>query len=121
MEEETQELAFAGTDAIIILCLYGVAMILIGWWSGRGKQLGKSVSDYYLAGRNLGVITLFFTLYATQYSGNTVVGYAPQAYREGFSWLQSIPFFILIIGVYLLFAPRLYVIGKKQNFITPTD
>ncbi|MCI2264513.1 sodium:solute symporter family protein [Sediminivirga luteola] len=121
MEEETQELAFAGTDAIVILCLYGVAMILIGWWSGRGKQLGKSVSDYYLAGRNLGVITLFFTLYATQYSGNTVVGYAPQAYREGFSWLQSIPFFTLIIGVYLLFAPRLYVIGKKQNFITPTD
>ncbi len=115
------QLAFAGPDAIIILSLYAVAMVAIGYFSGRGKSLGKSVSEYYLAGRNLGLITLFFTLYATQYSGNTVVGYAPQAYREGFSWLQSIPFFTLIIGIYLLFAPRLYVVGKQRRFVTPTD
>ncbi|GAA1178741.1 MULTISPECIES: sodium:solute symporter family protein [Nesterenkonia] len=123
MDDETMDaqLAFAGADAIIILCLYAAAMILIGWLCGRGKGLGRSVSEYYLAGRNLGVITLFFTLYATQYSGNTVVGYAPQAYREGFSWLQSIPFFTVIIGIYLLFAPRLYAVGKKRGFVTPTD
>lgn len=123
MDDETmdEQLSFAGADAIIILCLYAAAMILIGYMSGRGKAVGKSVSDYYLASRNLGIITLFFTLYATQYSGNTVVGYAPQAYREGFSWLQSIPFFTLIIGVYLLFAPRLYAVGKRENFVTPTD
>lgn len=116
-----QQLAFAGPDAIIILSLYALAMLVIGYLSGRGKSVGKSVSEYYLAGRNLGLITLFFTLYATQYSGNTVIGYAPQAYREGFSWLQSIPFFTLVIGVYLLFAPRLYVVGKRENFVTPTD
>ena len=123
IDEETMDesLTFAGADAIIILGLYALAMILIGYFSGRGKALGKSVSDYYLASRNLGIITLFFTLYATQYSGNTVVGYAPQAYREGFSWLQSIPFFTLIIGVYLLFAPRLYAVGKRESFVTPTD
>ncbi|MBB6449996.1 SSS family transporter [Geomicrobium halophilum] len=116
-----EDLRFAGLDAIIILSTYAVLMIVIGWLAGRGKKIGKSVSDYYLAGRNLGLITLFFTLYATQYSGNTIVGYAPQAYREGFSWMQSVPFFTLIIGVYLLFAPRLYVIAKKANFVTPTD
>ncbi|WP_255343336.1 sodium:solute symporter [Geomicrobium sp. JCM 19038] len=96
-------------------------MIVIGWIAGRGKKLGKSVGEYYLAGRNLGFITLFFTLYATQYSGNTIVGYAPTAYREGFSWLQSIPFMTAIIGVYLIFAPRLYVIAKRAKFVTPTD
>ncbi|WP_257958469.1 sodium:solute symporter family protein [Bacillus sp. V3-13] len=79
------------------------------------------MSNYYLAGRNLGFIALFFTLYATQYSGNTIVGYAPTAYRTGFSWLQSISFTTVIIGIYLLFAPRLYVISKRQNFVTPTD
>ncbi|GAA3068079.1 MULTISPECIES: sodium:solute symporter family protein [Actinomycetes] len=123
MDDETMDtqLAFAGADAIIILCLYAAAMITVGWMCGRGKGLGKSVSEYYLAGRNLGFITLFFTLYATQYSGNTVVGYAPQAFREGFSWLQSIPFFTVIIGVYLLFAPRLYAVGRSRGFVTPTD
>ncbi|GAK03652.1 LOW QUALITY PROTEIN: hypothetical protein JCM19037_1991 [Geomicrobium sp. JCM 19037] len=114
-------LQFGGTDALIILSAYAVLMIVIGWLAGRGKKLGKSVGDYYLAGRNLGFITLFFTLYATQYSGNTIVGYAPTAYREGFSWIQSVPFMTAIIGVYLIFAPRLYVIAKRAKFVTPTD
>lgn len=115
-------LTFSGTDGIIILVVYALIMLLIGYWSGRGeKDLHNSLSGYYLAGKNLGIIALFFTLYATQYSGNTVVGYAPTAYRTGFSWLQSVPFMTIIIGVYLLFAPRLYVISKRENFVTPTD
>ncbi|QDI91921.1 sodium:solute symporter family protein [Salicibibacter halophilus] len=116
-----EDLRFAGIDAVIILSAYAVLMIVIGYFAGRGKKVGKSVSSYYLAGRDLGIIVLFFTLFATQYSGNTVVGYAPQAYREGFSWVQSIPFMTLIIGIYLLFAPRLYAIAKREKFLTPTD
>lgn len=116
------DLTFAGADGIIILSVFAVVMLLIGYLSGRGdKNLHQSLSGYYLAGRNLGFIALFFTLYATQYSGNTIVGYAPAAYRTGFSWLQSISFMTIIIGIYLLFAPRLYVIAKRKNFVTPTD
>ena len=116
------DLVFAGVDGVIILALYALIMLLIGYYSGRGnKNLQDSLSNYYLAGKNLGFIALFFTLYATQYSGNTIVGYAPTAYRSGFVWLQSISFMTIIIGVYLLFAPRLYVISKKRNFVTPTD
>lgn len=114
-------LTFSGVDGIIILSLYAIVMLLVGWLAGRGKKLSESLSDYYLAGKGLGIIALFFTLYATQYSGNTVIGYAPTAYRDGFSWIQSIPFMTLVIGIYLLFAPRLYAISKRANFITPTD
>ncbi|MFB4163867.1 sodium:solute symporter [Alteribacillus sp. JSM 102045] len=115
------DLTFSGLDGIIILSVYAAVMLLIGWLAGRGKKLSQSLADYYLAGKNLGIIALFFTLYATQYSGNTIVGYAPTAYRDGFSWLQSIPFMTIIVGIYILFAPRLYAISKRANFITPTD
>ncbi|WP_339148018.1 MULTISPECIES: sodium:solute symporter family protein [unclassified Sutcliffiella] len=115
------DLAFSGTDGIIILSVFAIIMLLIGYLSGRGSKLNESLAGYYLAGRNLGFIALFFTLYATQYSGNTIVGYAPSAYRTGFSWLQSISFMTIIIGAYLLFAPRLYVIAKRRKFVTPTD
>jgi solute:Na+ symporter, SSS family len=116
------DLIFAGMDGIIILSVFAIVMLVIGYLSGRGeKNLHHSLSGYYLAGKNLGFIALFFTLYATQYSGNTIVGYAPSAYRTGFSWLQSVSFMTIIIGVYLLFAPRLYVVSKRQNFVTPTD
>ena len=116
------DLAFAGTSGIIIIVAYGLLMLGIGVITYfQHKNVHQSHKEYYLGGGSLSVFVLFFTFYATQYSGNTVVGYAPTAYRLGFEWLQSITFFILIIVGYLLFAPRLYVLGKKYNFITPSD
>lgn len=115
-------LVFAGVSGIIILVAYACIMLLIGFLAGRAQpNVGSSMSSYFLAGKGLGFIALFFTLYATQYSGNTVIGYAPAAYRQGFPWIQSVMFMTLIIGVYLLFAPRLYAISKRENFITPVD
>lgn len=115
-------LNFAGVSGIAILAAYAAIMLLIGYLAGRGQPaVGSSVSSYFLAGKSLGIVALFFTLYATQYSGNTVVGYAPAAYRQGFPWWQSVMFFTFIVAVYLLFAPRLYAISKKRSFVTPVD
>ncbi len=116
------ELSFGGVSGIVVLVAYAAIMLLIGYFAGRGQpNVRDSVKSYYLAGSGLGFVALFFTLYATQYSGNTVVGYAPTAYRMGFPWLQSIMFMTFIVGIYLLFAPRLYAISKREEFITPAD
>lgn len=117
-----ENLAFGGISGIVILITYAAIMLLIGFLAGRGQPgVGDNMSSYFLAGKGLGIVALFFTLYATQYSGNTLVGYAPAAYRQGFPWWQSVMFFTFIVAVYLLFAPRLYAISKKENFITPVD
>lgn len=116
------ELSFAGPDGIVVLLAYAVLMLVIGYFAGRRRDSGgHDLKGHYLAGGNLGVLVLFFTLYATQYSGNTVIGYAPQAFREGFPWWQSVTFFSMIIAGYMLFAPRLYVLAKRHSFVTPTD
>ncbi|WP_188456235.1 sodium:solute symporter family protein [Virgibacillus oceani] len=117
-----QDLAFGGWSGILIMIVYGLIMLLIGFLTFlKNKNVRESNDEYYLGGRGLSVMVLFFTFYATQYSGNTIIGYAPTGYRMGFEWLQSVTFMILVIGGYLLFAPRLYVLGKKFKFITPTD
>lgn len=113
-------LTFSGTSGVLVLAAYAVIMLGIGWWAGRSTT-SSSARSYYLSGGGLGFVALFFTLYATQYSGNSIVGYAPEAYRSGFSWWQSVPFMIAVIATYLLFAPRLYVVAKREGFITPTD
>ncbi|QVQ53988.1 sodium:solute symporter family protein [Spiractinospora alimapuensis] len=116
------DLTFAGPPGVIVLVAYGAAMLGIGWWVSRTRVgVRDSMQSYYLAGRHLGIIVLFFTLYATQYSGNNIVGYAPSAYRLGFEWWQSVMFMTVIIGGYLLFAPRLQRIARRERFLTPTD
>ena len=117
-----ENLNFGGVSGIVILVGYAAMMLLIGYLAGRKQPaVGESMSSYFLAGKGLGFVALFFTLYATQYSGNTVVGYAPAAYRLGFPWWQSVMFFTFIVAVYLLFAPRLYAISKREDFLTPVD
>ncbi|MCP3026546.1 sodium:solute symporter [Halobacillus sp. A5] len=116
------ELAFSGWSGILILVIYGFIMLGVGIVTYlRNKGIHQSLEEYYLGGRGLGVMVLFFTFFATQYSGNTVVGYPPSAYRQGFEYLVSVPFFIMIIVAYLLFAPRLYSMGKKYKLVTPAQ
>ncbi|WP_110670699.1 sodium:solute symporter family protein [Salinicola halophilus] len=116
------ELAFGGGSGILVLLLYGGLMLAVGLFAYlRNRGVRESLDEYYLGGRGLGVMVLFFTFFATQYSGNTVVGYPPTAYRLGYQYLVSVPFFIMIIMVYLLFAPRLYALGRRFSLLTPVD
>ena len=67
--------ALLSTEGTLILCAYILTLLGIGWL-GRKAQKEKSLADFYLAGRGMGFFVLFLTLYATQYSGNTLVGFA---------------------------------------------
>lgn len=115
-------LVFAGWQGVVILLVYGLIMLGIGYYVyRRNRNIHESMDEYYLGGRSLGLLVLFFTLFATQYSGNTIIGYPATAYRMGYAWLISVPFMISIIAGYLLFAPRLYALSRKHKFLTPSD
>ena len=64
---------------------------------------------------------LLLSLYATQYSGNTVVGYPAEASRLGFAWIMSVSFMMAIVVGYLLYAPKLRRLSKDRGFVTPGD
>ncbi len=105
---------------LIFISIYLLSLIIIGYLGKRASK-EQSLNDFYLAGRNMGVFVLFLTLYATQYSGNTLIGFAGQAYRQGFTALVSVTFMISVIGAYLIFAPKLYRLSREFNFITIGD
>jgi SSS family solute:Na+ symporter len=99
------------------LVCYLLGLLIIGW---IGKRLSRepSLSDFFLAGRRLGLLTLFLTLYATQYSGNTLVGMAANAYRQGFTFVVSVTFMVRVIAVYWLYAPRLQRLSARKAYRT---
>ena len=55
------------TGGIIFMGFYLFSLIGVGL-AGRYARKENSMSDFYLAGRGMGVFVLFLTLYATQYS-----------------------------------------------------
>ncbi|RMF66267.1 MAG: sodium:solute symporter family protein [Calditrichaeota bacterium] len=109
-----------GVPAALFVFGYLLFMLLVGYVARR-KQRGESLDEFYLAGKNLGTFVLLLTLYATQYSGNTLLGYPGEAFRLGFAWVMSVGFMMAIVVVYLIFAPRLYRLSRRHGFVTPGD
>jgi SSS family solute:Na+ symporter/sodium/pantothenate symporter len=109
-----------GTGAMIFIAIYLLSMVWIGWL-GRQAREENSMRDHFIGGSGVGFFVLLLTLYATQYSGNTILGFSGKASRVGFSWLASVHFMTAIVVTYLILAPKLFTLAKKHVFITPTD
>jgi|TARA_B100000315_G_scaffold260524_1_gene322584 SSS family transporter len=109
-----------GTAPIVVLVLYLFVMIGIGW-IGKVSSKEKSLRDFYLGGSSFGVFVLFLTLFATQYSGNTMLGFAGRSYREGGTYVVSIMFMVLTITMISLYGPRLFRLSRAFGYITPAD
>ncbi len=109
-----------GIAPIVVLALYLVLMVGIGWL-GRISSKEKSLRDFYLGGSSFGVFVLFLTLFATQYSGNTMLGFAGRSYRQGGTYVVSVMFMVLTISIISLYGPRLFRLSRKFGYITPAD
>ena len=116
----SSELLPLSAAEIVFIILYLLGLLLVGFFGWRAKQT-NTLQDFFLGGQSTGLFVLVLTLYATQYSGNTLFGFTGKTYRVGYSWAVSIQFMMAIVVVYLLFAPRLFGISRKQGFITPSD
>ena len=109
-----------GFDLLFWCTLYVVLLVVIGTM-GRRARRDSSMSDFFLGGRSMGFVVLVFTLFATQYSGNSLSGFPGQTYREGLSYFMSVTFMVAIVAGYTLFAPRLFALSRRRAYITPTD
>ena len=105
---------------IAALAVYLVVLACVAEFARRSRA-DDSPSDHFLAGRQLGTFVLFLTLYATAYSGNSLLGYPGRAYRSGFSFIMATGFMMSIIVVFHALAPRLRAAAVAHGFITPGD
>lgn len=109
-----------GPLAYAFIGAYLLSLIGIGWL-GRRARKENSLKDFYLAGPGVGFVVLLLTLYATQYSGNTLFAFTSRGYEQGYLWLTSVQFMTAILVGFLIFAPKLYRLARKHGFVTPTD
>ena len=109
-----------GDGALLVMAIYLAVMLGIGWL-GKVSSKERSLRDFYLGGSSFGVAVLFLTLFATQYSGNTLLGFAGRSYQQGGTYIVSVTFMILVITVMMIYAPRLFRLARRFGYITPVD
>ncbi len=107
-------------QGLVALGLYIVFVLVIAEWANRAKRR-ESPGEHFLGGRDLGVFVLFLTLYATAYSGNSLLAYPGRAYVSGFSFIMSTGFMMSIIVVFHALAPKLRPLAVRHRFVTPGD
>lgn len=74
---------------LLAIALYMLAQFALGVWVSRRVH---SESDYILAGRSLGYTLTTFSIFATWFGAETIVGSAGRAYRDGVSFGSAEPF-----------------------------
>ncbi|HEY0671756.1 MAG TPA: sodium:solute symporter family protein [Longimicrobiales bacterium] len=77
------------TTALYFVLLYMLLQLGIGVWISRRI---RSEADYLIAGRSLGYTLATFSIFATWFGAETVVGSAGNAYRDGVSLGSAEPF-----------------------------
>ncbi len=109
-----------GTAGVIALGVYLLGLVAVAE-AARRARIDTTPADHFLAARGLGTFVLFLTLYATAYSGNSLLGYPGEAYRRGFSWIMATGFMMSIIVVFHALAPKLRPLAVRHGFVTPGD
>ena len=77
------------TPALLAVLAYLSIQLAIGVWVSRRI---RTEADYLVAGRKLGYGLTTFSIFATWFGAETVVGSAGTAYREGVSLASAEPF-----------------------------
>lgn len=92
---------------LVAITLYMLLQFGIGVWVSRRI---RTESDYILAGRSLGYTLTTFSIFATWFGAETVVGSAGRAYREGVSLGSAEPFgyALCLVLMGLIFAGPLW-------------
>lgn len=109
-----------GLGAWLFISVYVSSLLFFGWFGYRAR-VANTMRDFYIAGSGFGFVVLVLTLYATQYSGNTLFGFTGMTYRIGYAWIMSVHFMLAIVVFYAVFALRLHRISQKNGYVTPGD
>ncbi len=110
---------YRGIATASAVALYLAFCIAIGVWSGRRS---KTSLDFFMAGRNLGVILTSLAIFSTSMSGVSFVGGPGLVYSMGMSsmWILASAVSGGLVS-YLLVAKRLRLFAELRSCVSLPD
>ena len=98
---------------VIVVGIYLVIIAVIGSVAyTRGKS---NTEDFFLAGRSVGGLVFFLSIFATTMTAFAILGSSGQAYRQGigiYGLMASSSGFVIPLTIFFI-GTRLWALGKK--------
>ena len=106
--------------ALGTIAVYMLVILALGY---RGWQVGKlDIEDWMTAGRGLGIFVLLFTYAATYHSAFAFIGASGFMYSTGMGiYVPAYIWMVLDAVILWIIGSRIWLLGKKYNYITPSD
>jgi len=103
-----------------IVLVYLLATLGIGVLFRKSARI--SSVEFFLAGRNLNRMLLFFTMAATNFSAFTIFGFSGAGYRIGYSFYPVMGFGTAFMALsFIVIGEKILILSKKRNYISPSD
>jgi SSS family solute:Na+ symporter len=91
------------------------------FWGWKGARTSRTPSDYFIAGRGIGMWVFVLAATATSFSGWTFVGHPGTIYKTGLPYAFASFYAITIPLTGVLFLKRQWLLGKRYGYITPGE
>lgn len=106
--------------SIAIIVAYFAGMLAIGAQVYRMTKW--TPEEFFVAGRSLGPILLFFTMAATNFSAFFFFGFAGAAYTIGYSYYGMMAFGTAFTCVnFYIIGDKIWRLGKRFSLVTPPE
>lgn len=107
------------TGSIFIIAAFMIIPLLVGVVSARKSQ--STSEDFFVQGRAMGSIAVFFTVAATWWSAFAFLGSNATFYTSGPVYLTALAWNLLFGFMYYWVGKRVWFLGKRFNYLTPSD
>jgi SSS family solute:Na+ symporter len=97
---------------IVILAYLAIIAVIGGVAFKRSKE---NTEDFFLAGRSIGPVVFFLSIFATNMTAFAIIGSSGQAYRQGigiYGLMGSSSCFVIPLTIFFI-GTRLWAYGKK--------
>jgi len=102
-----------------LIFIYLIATIVIGVLANRKGT--SSMEDFFLYGRQAGVIVLYLTVVATFHSAFAFLGSGGFFFTHGIGFWMAGTWTVLVGAITYTLGTRIWALGKKFGYITPAD
>ncbi|MCM3586697.1 sodium:solute symporter family protein [Mesobacillus maritimus] len=107
------------TVGVLIIAAFMIIPLVVGFFAASKST--KTSEDFFIQGRGMGAVAVFFTVAATWWSSFAFLGSNATFYTSGPVYLTALAWNLLFGFMYYWVGKRVWYLGKRFNYITPSD